>query len=50
MAIFSPDMKLTDRHLPAPLHIPPTTLVCDAYGTLFDVQTVVSLCEEIFPG
>ena len=25
-------------------------LVFDAYGTLFDVHSVVSLCEEIFPG
>jgi len=27
-----------------------TALVFDAYGTLFDVRSVVSLCEELFPG
>src|ERR1039458_1711760 len=25
-------------------------LVFDAYGTLFDVHSVISLCNEIFPG
>jgi 2-haloacid dehalogenase len=25
-------------------------LVFDAYGTLFDVHSVVSLCDEVFPG
>jgi 2-haloacid dehalogenase len=27
-----------------------TTLVFDAYGTLFDVYAVTSLCERLFPG
>jgi 2-haloacid dehalogenase len=27
-----------------------TTLVFDAYGTLFDVYGVTSLCEQLFPG
>ena len=25
-------------------------LVFDAYGTLFDVRSVLSRCEEVFPG
>ena len=29
---------------------PIKALVFDAYGTLFDVHSVVSLCEEMFPG
>ena len=32
----------------------PTTkiqaVVFDAYGTLFDVHSVIALCEEMFPG
>src|SRR5262245_11844935 len=28
----------------------PTALVFDAYGTLFDVHSVVALCEELWPG
>jgi 2-haloacid dehalogenase len=29
---------------------PIRALVFDAYGTLFDVYSVTSLCEELFPG
>jgi 2-haloacid dehalogenase len=33
---------------------PPETkiqaVVFDAYGTLFDVHSVIALCEELFPG
>jgi 2-haloacid dehalogenase len=28
----------------------PAALVFDAYGTLFDVHSVVALCEELWPG
>ncbi len=28
----------------------PAALVFDAYGTLFDVHSVVALCEEVWPG
>jgi len=30
--------------------IPVKALVFDAYGTLFDVFSITSLCEELFPG
>src|SRR5271167_1319204 len=30
--------------------IPVDALVFDAYGTLFDVQSVVTLAERLFPG
>lgn len=30
--------------------IRPAALVFDAYGTLFDVHSVVALCEELWPG
>lgn len=30
--------------------MPPKALVFDAYGTLFDVRSVLSRCEEVFPG
>ena len=34
-----------------PAHSPPIrALVFDAYGTLFNVHSVVARCEEIFPG
>ncbi|HUL92831.1 MAG TPA: haloacid dehalogenase type II [Burkholderiales bacterium] len=29
---------------------PPRALVFDAYGTLFDVHSVVELCDELWPG
>lgn len=29
---------------------PIKALVFDAYGTLFDVHSVVRLCDELFPG
>src|SRR4026207_699886 len=32
---------------PAPPH---KALVCDAYGTLFDVHSVIAECEALFPG
>ncbi len=28
----------------------PTALVFDAYGTLFDVHSVIALCDELWPG
>ena len=28
----------------------PAALVFDAYGTLFDVHSVVALCDELWPG
>ena len=34
-----------DRSLPSP-----RALVFDAYGTLFDVHSVVELCDELWPG
>lgn len=33
-----------------PITKPITALVFDAYGTLFDVHSVVALCETLFPG
>ena len=37
--------------IPDPDNIPPVkALAFDAYGTLFDVFSVTSLCEEMFPG
>lgn len=31
-------------------HQPINALVFDAYGTLFDVHSVIALCDELFPG
>ena len=35
--------------MPTPLH-PIRALVFDAYGTLFNVQSVLATCEKLFPG
>src|SRR6266700_6932141 len=36
--------------VPNPVQGPLKALAFDAYGTLFDVYSVTSLCEQLFPG
>jgi 2-haloacid dehalogenase len=43
---FSPPKRTRERDLPPPFK----ALVFDAYGTLFDVHSVVEQCDELWPG
>src|SRR5262245_25696293 len=42
--------RVTAMQTPTANPEPRRALVFDAYGTLFDVFSVTSLCEELFPG
>src|SRR6266852_3147723 len=46
----SPSTSLGASRLPNPGLGPLKALAFDAYGTLFDVYSVTSLCEQLFPG